>query len=96
MNWRVRPRVKSFSETREKFWNRLRVRGYRFIFLLLLFREIGYNDRKRWLAPKSKHSTGGNKTIVFKTTFNCNDARIKPDITRFGLHCLLQIYCNFS
>ena len=31
---------KAFSETREKFWKRLRVRGYPFRFLLPLFREI--------------------------------------------------------
>ena len=30
----------SFYETREKFWKRLRVRGYPFSFLLTLFREI--------------------------------------------------------
>ena len=38
---------KSFSETREKFWKRLRVRGYPFSFLLPLFREIRYSDRRR-------------------------------------------------
>ena len=32
---------KSFSETREKFWKRLRARGYSFGFLLPLFREVG-------------------------------------------------------
>ena len=55
---------KSFSDTREKFWKRLRVRGYPFSFLLSLFREIRYSDRRRWLAPKSKHGIGGNKTIL--------------------------------
>ena len=73
---------KSFSETREKFWKRLRVRGYPFSFLLPLFREIRYSDRRRWLAPKSKHGIGGNKTIVFKTTFNCSHARIKNAISQ--------------
>ena len=70
---------KSFSETREKFWKWLRVRGYPFSFLLPLFREIQYSDRRRWLAPKSTHGIGGNKTIVFKTTFNCSHARTCSD-----------------
>ena len=56
---------KSFSATREKFWKRLRVRGYPFSFLLPLFHEIQiYSDRRRWLAPKSKHGIGGNKTTL--------------------------------
>ena len=44
----------SFSETRDKFWKRLRVRGYPFRFLLPLFREIRYSDRKKWLCKKPK------------------------------------------
>ena len=40
---------KAFSETREKIWKQLRVRGYPFRLLVPLFREIRYSDRKRWL-----------------------------------------------
>ena len=40
----------SFYETREKFWKRLPVRGYPFRFLLPLFREIRYSDRKKWFT----------------------------------------------
>ena len=80
----------SLSETREKFWKRLRVRGYPFSFLLLLFREIRYSDRRRWLPPKSKHGIGGNKTIVFKTTFNCSHVRIKNAIS----HILPDLDCT--
>lgn len=69
---------KSFSETRDKFWRRLRLRGYPFRFLLQLFREIRYTDRKRCF--KSKNTSGSNRTIVFKTTFNCSHARIKSVI----------------
>ena len=42
----------SFYETREKFWKQLRVKGYPFRFLLPLFREIRYTDRKKWLYKK--------------------------------------------
>ena len=79
-NARKSSSFKSFSETREKFWKRLRVRGYPFRFLLPLFREIRYSDRKRWLNPKSIRKA--NRTIVFKTTFNCSHARIKNAINQ--------------
>ena len=69
--------LKAFSETREKFWKRLRVRGYPFRFLLPLFREIRYSDRKRWLIQKPKQKSKVSKTIVFKTTFNFSHVRIK-------------------
>lgn len=42
----------SFHDTREKFWKRLRVRGYPFRFLLPLVRGIRYCDRKKWLYKK--------------------------------------------
>ena len=38
---------KSFSETRERFWQRLRLRGYSVAFLLPLFFEIRYSDHRR-------------------------------------------------
>ena len=72
----------SFPETREKFWKRLRVRGYPFRFLLPLFRAIRYSDRKGWLRSKPNKRSGVNKTIVFKTTFNCSHTRIKHVISR--------------
>ena len=71
----------SFSETRDKFWKRLRVRGYPFRFLLPLFREIRYSDRKKWLCKKPKNRSSLGRTIVFKTTFNCSHARIKSAIS---------------
>ena len=74
--------LESFSETREKFWRRLRVRGYPFRFLLPLFREIRYSDRRRWLMQKPKNRSRVNKTIVFKTTYNCSHARIKHVISQ--------------
>ena len=76
---------KSFSETRDKFWRRLCFRGFPFKFLLPLFREIRYADRKRWLCskPKSKRRSRPDRTVVFKTTFNCSHARIKSIINHF-------------
>ena len=67
----------SFYETKEKFWKTLRVRGYPFRFLLPLFREIRYSDRKKWLHKKPKNRSSLGRTIVFKTTLNCGHARIK-------------------
>ena len=58
---------KSFSETRDRFWKRLRLRGYPFAFLLPLFREIRYSDRKKWLLQKAKNRS--QRATVFKTTF---------------------------
>ena len=71
---------KSFSETRERFWKRLRLRGYPFAFLLPLFREIRYSDRKKWLLQKAKNRS--QRATVFKTTFNCSHARIRNVINR--------------
>ena len=73
---------RAFSETREKFWKRLRVRGYPLRFLLPLFREIRYSDRRRWLIQKPKHRPKVSKTIVFKATFNCSHAHIKNVINQ--------------
>ena len=70
---------KSFSETRDRFWKRLRFRGYPFAFLLSLFREIRYSDRKKWLLQKAKNRS--QRATVFKTTFNCSHARIEIDCT---------------
>ena len=66
---------------REKFWKRLRVRGYPFRFLLPFFREIRYSDRKKWLYKKPKKRSSLGRTIVFKTTLACGQARIKNVIT---------------
>ena len=71
---------KSFSETRERFWKRLRLRGYPFAFLLPMFREIRYSDRKKWLLQKAKNRS--QRATVFKTTFNCSHARIRNVINR--------------
>ena len=65
---------KSFSETRDRFWKRLRLRGYPFAFLLPLFRKIRYSDRKKWLLQKAKNRS--QRATVFKITFNCSHARI--------------------
>ena len=86
----------SFAETREKFWKRLRVRGYPFRFLLPLFRAIRYSDRKGWL--RSKPNNWVNKTIVFETTFNCSHARIKHVISRIlpDLDCTVCYKCTVT
>ena len=83
----------SFYETREKFWKRLRVRGYPFRFLLPLFLEIRYSDRKKWLFKKPKNRSSLGRTIVFKTTFNCGHARIKNVISTIlpELDCIVPV-----
>ena len=68
---------KSFSETRDKFWKWLRLRGYPFKFLLPLFRDVPYNDRKKWFSrPLNRRSRPG-RIMVLKSMFNCSHARIK-------------------
>ena len=69
---------KSFSDTRDKFWKRLRVRGYPFSFSLPLFRVIRYNDRKKWLYQKPKNRSRLGRGIVF----NCSHAQIKKVINQ--------------
>ena len=79
----VLPSNLSLSETRDKFWKRLLVRGYPFSFLLSLFRVIRYNaERKKWLYQKPKNRSGLGRSIVFKTTFNCSHTRIKKLINQ--------------
>ena len=81
----------SFAETREKFWKRLRLRGYPFRFVLPLFRAIRYSDRTGWLSRKPNNRSAGNNSIVFKTTFNCSHACIKRIISQIlpDLDCTL-------
>lgn len=82
--------IKVFSETREKFWKRLRLRGYPVGFLLPLFREVKYSNRTKWLSRKSKSRNG--RMVVFKSTFNCCHANIKQVIQRHlpDLHCIVS------
>ena len=67
----------SFSETTEKFEKRLRLRGYLFKFLLPLFRDVRYNDSKKWFFRPLNHRSRLGIIMVFKTSFNCSYARIK-------------------
>ena len=46
------PLLRYFQRLRGKVWKRLRLRGYPYRFLLPLFREIRYSDRKRWFKSK--------------------------------------------
>jgi len=71
----------SFAKTRKKFWKGLQLREYPFRFLLPLFCTIRYSDRTGWLSRNPNNRFTGNKSIVFKTTFNCSHA---ADTTRFG------------
>ena len=55
--------------------------GNPFRFLLPLFREIRYSDRKKWLYRKPKNRSSLDRAIVFKTTLNCGHSRIKNVIS---------------
>lgn len=79
----------AFCDTREKFWKRLRVRGYPIGFLLPLFRDVKYCNRSRWLGRKAKRSIGG--TVIFKSAFNCSNAGIKKTIQKYlpDLNCVV-------
>ena len=80
--------LKAFSETRGKFWKRLRRRGYPDGILLPLFSEVKYNNRTKWLSRKRKSPNG--RMVVFNSTFNCSHAN-KRVIQRYlpDLDCIV-------
>lgn len=71
----------SFSETRLLFWKRLRLRGYPAKFLLPIFREIHYSNRKKWFSKPDRLSR--HRRVVFKTSFNCSHVGIKKVILKY-------------
>ena len=71
----------SFNETRLLFWKRLRLRGYPAKFLLPIFREIHYSNRKKWLSKPDRLSR--HRRVVFKTSFNCSHVGIKKVILKY-------------
>merc|ERR1712018_1070060 len=79
----------AFCDTREKFWRRLRLRGYPIGFLLPLFQDVKYYNRSKWLGAKPNRSTGG--AVVFKSAYNCSHARIKSTIQKYlpDLSCIV-------
>ena len=80
----------AFNTTRDLFWKRLRLRGYPARFLLPLFREIRYSDRRKWLIKRSKRLN--RKVTVFKSTFNCSHIGIKKVIQKHlpHLNCIVS------
>lgn len=70
----------SFQETRLLFWRCLRLRGYPARFLLPVFREINYSNRKKWFSKPNRLS--GQRRVVFKSTFNCSHVGIKKVILK--------------
>lgn len=74
----------SFNETRLLFWRRLRLRGYPAKFLLPVFREINYSNRKKWFAKSNRLSNRLSKQrrVVFKSTLNCSHVKIKNIILK--------------
>ena len=80
--------LKAFSETRGKFWKRLRRRGYPDGILLPLFSEVKYNNRTKWLSRKRKSPNG--RMVVFNSTFNYSHAN-KRVIQRYlpDLDCMV-------
>ena len=81
--------LKAFSETRGKFWKRLRRRCYPDGILLPLFSEVKYSNRTKWLSRK--HKSPNVRMVVFNSTFNCSHAN-KRVIQRYlpDLDCLLD------
>ena len=73
-------RFYSFNETRLLFWKRLRLRGYPAKFLLPIFREISYRNRKKWFSKPVRVLT--HRRVVFKTSFNCSHIGIKKVILK--------------
>lgn len=71
---------RSFDETRQLFWKRLRLRGYPARFLLPVFREINYSNRSKWFSKPGRLSR--HRTVVFKSTFNCSHVGIKKVILK--------------
>ena len=71
----------SFSETRLLFWRRLRLRGYPAKFLLPIFREINYSNRKKWFSRPDRIAK--RRSVVFKTSFNCSHVGIKKVILKY-------------
>ena len=71
---------RSFSETRQLFWKRLRLRGYPARFLLPVFREINYSNRSKWLSKPKQLSR--QRTVVSKSTYNCSHVGIKKVILK--------------
>ena len=58
----------SFSETRPKF-------------LLPIFREINYSNRKKWFSRPDRIAK--HRSVVFKTSFNCSHVIIKKVILKY-------------
>ena len=77
---RNRSTFHSFQEMRLLFWRRLRLRGYPARFLLPVFREINYSNRKKWFSKPNRLS--GQRRVVFKSTFNCGHVGIKKVILK--------------
>ena len=80
---------KSFSETRDKFWKQLRIRGS-FKFSLLLFHDLCYNDRNKWFSWLLNHRSWQGRIMVFKTRLNRSHVCIKSVIN----NVLPDLDCN--
>ena len=87
--------AEAFYKTEEKFWRCLGVRGYPVRFLLPLFREIKYSNRRNWLTRRPKASVAINWPAVFKTSYNCSHPNVKKVIQKY-LPDLNTIVCYKS
>lgn len=83
-------KFEAFCVTRAKFWKRLRLRGYPVRFLLPIFREVKYSNRSKRLYGRVGKNK--NRSIVFKSTFNCSHANIKRVIQKHlpDLKCIVS------
>ena len=87
----VLPLIHFMKQRKSSGSDYVRFRGYPFRFRLPLFREIRYSDRKKWLYKKLKNRSSLGRTIVFKTTLNCGQGRIKNVISSISpeLDCIV-------
>jgi hypothetical protein len=68
-----------FLKLRQKFYNRLRARGYPKAFLQSVFKKVSYFDRHDFLhAARTRSDTGVQKRapLVFKTQYNPRVAKL--------------------
>ena len=81
--------VSGFLTLRQKFFDRLRARGYPVAFLRATFTKVAYSMRPSLLHGASRRSSRAGAPQVFKTEFN-------PRIANLNLGVILKTLRNFD